>query len=74
MSGCHLRDDPHGFKAAHQRDANRQASRWIEREISGLMRGREAFNGHQPRITWAKRSGDGNLVDGGVVDARALVR
>lgn len=48
-----------------QREADLQASRWIEREIAGLMHGRTAFDGHKPRITWAKRSSTANLAHGG---------
>lgn len=39
---------------AYQREADRQANRWIERELMGLMRGREAFGGNQPRITYTR--------------------
>lgn len=41
--------------AEHQREADLQASRWIEREIVGLMRGRAAFGGNQPRVTYTRR-------------------
>jgi hypothetical protein len=61
---AHVGNDLHGYLLAHQRDADKQASRWIEREIAGLMRGRVAFNGHKPRITWAKASSSGNLAHG----------
>jgi hypothetical protein len=47
--------DAHGFLAQQQREADRQASRWIERGLVGLMCGRQAFGGNQPRVTYTRR-------------------
>jgi hypothetical protein len=55
MTGWNRFQDPHGAIAAHQHTADAQASRWIEHELVGLMRGRPAFNGHEPRITYTHR-------------------
>jgi hypothetical protein len=48
--------------ARQQREADAQASRWIERELVGLMQGRTPFNGHQPRIGYRKHDGAALLV------------
>jgi hypothetical protein len=42
--------------AEHQREADLQASRWIEREVAALAFGRPAFAGNQPRITYTRRT------------------
>lgn len=48
-------DEIRGALEAQQREANRQANLWIERELVGLIHGRPAFNGHQPRITYTRK-------------------
>jgi hypothetical protein len=39
----------------YQATADAQASRWIERQIIGLMRGQQAFGGNEPRITYTRK-------------------
>lgn len=53
MLGLRRQPDLHGALAAYQREADRQAAKWIERELVGLMRGRPAFDGHTPLIVHA---------------------
>lgn len=55
MIGWRRQGDPYGYLAAQQREADEQANRWIERELVGLMRGREAFGGNQPHITYTRK-------------------
>lgn len=66
MSGGFLRlqDEFAADLALQQREADRQASRWIERELIRLMRpGAPApFDGHQPTIGYNKKTGNGLLI------------
>lgn len=55
MIGLRRGGDLHGALAAQQREADSQANRWIEQQLVGLMRGREAFGGNRPRITYTRR-------------------
>lgn len=55
MTGFLRRPELHGLIVRWQREADAQASKWIERELIKLFKREQPFGGNEPRITYAGR-------------------